>query len=219
MFDGAPRELQCLNDTRRFSRHRAYCYVTGTLPAILHVLEEISSENNAQRAIEARGLLVQMDLNFVGCLAPFRKVLGDSKMLSEMLQSKTVTISKAINLVESPKETMVHYHSEAFFDDLLMDIVQTCEKSGISAQHIRKQSIQKANKCNDCLFTSTLGQQAQPDSKQMFRMKVFYPVIDCMMEDMERHFCSLNCNIMKGIKSIECHIFERGGCATSCPCL
>lgn len=115
MFDGASRELQCLSDTHWSSRHISCHNVMDRLPAILHVLEEISSENNAQRVVEARGILVQMDLNFVGCLALFQKVLVDSNMLSEMPQSKTVDLSKAINLVESLKETMVHYHSEAFF--------------------------------------------------------------------------------------------------------
>ncbi|XP_025761795.1 zinc finger MYM-type protein 1-like [Oreochromis niloticus] len=125
MFHGVPRELQRLSDTSWSSRHIACRSIMDRLPAILHVLEEISSENNAQRAVEAKDILVQMDLNFVGCLALFRKVLSDSNMLSEMLQSKTVDLSKAINLVESLKETMVYYRTESFFDDLWTDIVET----------------------------------------------------------------------------------------------
>ncbi|KAL3973698.1 hypothetical protein ACER0C_024905 [Sarotherodon galilaeus] len=202
MFHGVPRELQRLSDTRWSSRHIACRNIMDRLPAILRVLEEISSENNAQRAVEAKGILVQMDLNFVGCLALFRKVLSDSNMLSEMLQSKTVDLSKAINLVESLKETMVYYRTESFFDDLWTDIVETCEKSGISTQHIPKRSIQKARKLHDSLVTSTLGQHADPDSKQMFRIQVFYPVIDCMMGEMERRFSRLNCNIMKGVQAL-----------------
>uniref|UniRef100_A0A669BDB9 TTF-type domain-containing protein n=1 Tax=Oreochromis niloticus TaxID=8128 RepID=A0A669BDB9_ORENI len=157
MFHGVPRELQRLSDTRWSSRHIACRNIMDRLPAILCVLEEISSENNAQRAVEAKGILVQMDLNFVGCLALFRKVLNDSNMLSEMLQSKTVDLSKAINLVESLKETIVYYPTESFFDDLWTDILETCEKSGISTQHIPKRSIQKARKLHDSLVTSTLG--------------------------------------------------------------
>ncbi|CAI5684850.1 zinc finger MYM-type protein 1-like [Oreochromis niloticus] len=202
MFHGVPRELQRLSDTRWSSRHIACRNIMDRLPAILRVLEEISSENNAQRAVEAKGILVQMDLNFVGCLALFRKVLSDSNMLSEMLQSKTVDLSKAINLVESLKETMVYYRTESFFDDLWTDIAETCEKSGISTQHIPKRSIQKARKLHDSLVTSTLGQHADPDSKQMFRIQVFYPVIDCMMGEMERRFSRLNCNIMKGVQAL-----------------
>lgn len=76
------------------------------------------------------------------------------------------------------------------------------KKSGISAQHIPKRSIQKAKKLNDCLVTSTFGQQAQPDSKEMFRIKVFYPVIDCMMGEMERCFSSLNSNIIEVVLAL-----------------
>uniref|UniRef100_A0A3P9BEC3 HAT C-terminal dimerisation domain-containing protein n=1 Tax=Maylandia zebra TaxID=106582 RepID=A0A3P9BEC3_9CICH len=127
----------------------------------------------------------------LGNMTKIQKVLSDSNMLSEKLQSKTVDLSKAINLVESLKKTMVYYQTESFFDDL-----------GISTQHIPKQSIQKARKLHDSLVNSTLGQHVDPDSKQMFRIQVFYPVIDCMMGEMERRFSRLNCNIMKGIQAL-----------------
>lgn len=86
MFDGAPRELQQLSGTRWACRHIACCNVMDRLPAIVQVLEEIASENRPQRAVEARGILAQIDLNFAGSLVLFRKVLSDSKFLSDMLQ-------------------------------------------------------------------------------------------------------------------------------------
>lgn len=79
MFDGAPRELQQLSDTRWACRHIACRNVMDRLPAIVQVLEEIASENQPQRAVEARGILAQIDLNFAGSLVLFRKVLSDSK--------------------------------------------------------------------------------------------------------------------------------------------
>uniref|UniRef100_A0A671TI94 DUF4371 domain-containing protein n=1 Tax=Sparus aurata TaxID=8175 RepID=A0A671TI94_SPAAU len=50
MFDGAPRELQQLSDTRWACRHIACCNVMDRLPAIVQVLEEIASENHPQRS-------------------------------------------------------------------------------------------------------------------------------------------------------------------------
>uniref|UniRef100_A0A8P4KJH8 Zinc finger MYM-type protein 1 n=1 Tax=Dicentrarchus labrax TaxID=13489 RepID=A0A8P4KJH8_DICLA len=52
MFDGAPRELQQLSDTRWACRHIACGNVMDRLPAIVQVLEEIASENHPQRAVE-----------------------------------------------------------------------------------------------------------------------------------------------------------------------
>ena len=74
------------------------------------MLENIASEKHPQRAVEARGILVQIDLNFVGCLVLFRKVLSDAKYLSDMLQSKTVDYAKAVELIEALKETLLHYN-------------------------------------------------------------------------------------------------------------
>lgn len=48
MYDGVSRELQQLSDTRWACKHVACCSVMDRLPAIL--LEEISAENNPQRA-------------------------------------------------------------------------------------------------------------------------------------------------------------------------
>lgn len=97
MFDGAPRELQQLSDTRWACRHIACRNVMDRLPAIVQVLEEIGSENHPQRAVEARGILAQTDLNFAGSLVLFRKVLSDSKFLSDMLQSKAVDWTSVIS--------------------------------------------------------------------------------------------------------------------------
>lgn len=77
MYDGVIRELQRLSDTRWACRHVACCNVMDRLPAILQVLEEISAENNPQRAVEAKGILAQTDVYFAGCLVLFRKVLND----------------------------------------------------------------------------------------------------------------------------------------------
>ena len=78
MFKGeGPRELQRLSDTRWACRYVACRNVMDRLPAIVCVLEDISHEDNPDRAVEARGILHQIDLNFIGCLVVFRKDLGD----------------------------------------------------------------------------------------------------------------------------------------------
>lgn len=66
MFDGAHREPQQLS-----MLSIVCCNAMDRLPVIVQVLEEISSENHAQRAIEARGILAQIGLNFVGSLVLF----------------------------------------------------------------------------------------------------------------------------------------------------
>lgn len=203
MFDGPPRELQRLSDTCWACRHTACRNVMDKLPAIVRVLEEIASENHPQRAIEARGILVQIDLNFVGCLVLFRKILSDPNFLSEMLQSKTVDHAKAVELIEALKETLLHYHSEAFFDELWIETLDTCKRSDISTtQHNPTRMTQTTRTLKDCLIASTLGQYVVPDDKDSFCVKVYYPVIDNMVGEIERQFSNTSCNIMKGFQAL-----------------
>lgn len=155
MFDGPPRELQRLSDTRWACRHTACHNVMDRLPAIVRVLEEIASENHPKRAIEARGILVQIDLSFVGCLVLFRKILSDS-FLSEMLWSKTVDHAKAVELIEAFKETLLHYRSEAFFDELWTETLDTCKRSDISTTQCNpKRMTQTTRTLKDCLICGT----------------------------------------------------------------
>ena len=171
--------------------------------AIVQVLENIASEKHPQRAVEARGILVQIDLNFVGCLVLFRKVLSDAKYLSDMLQSKTVDYAKAVELIEALKETLLHYRCEASFDELWSEALDVCQKSSIdTTQRNRKRYRQTSKALQDSFIPSTLGQHVVPDSKHTFCVNVYYPVMDNMIGEIDRRFSNKNCNIMQGVQAL-----------------
>lgn len=71
------------------------------LPTVLHVLHDIDTENSGERSVDARGLLTQLDLSFVSLLATFRRLLGDAKLLSDTLQSPSLGLSMAVDLVNA----------------------------------------------------------------------------------------------------------------------
>lgn len=75
MYDGAPRELQRLSETRWAFRHVACCSVLNRLPAIIHVLEEIAAKNSKDRAVD---VLAQIDLQFIRLFFCALKFFGDS---------------------------------------------------------------------------------------------------------------------------------------------
>uniref|UniRef100_A0A1A8LDK7 DUF4371 domain-containing protein n=1 Tax=Nothobranchius pienaari TaxID=704102 RepID=A0A1A8LDK7_9TELE len=54
---------------------------------------DISTENHRDRSIDARGLLAQIDLTFISLLATFRKLFGNTKLLSDLLQSPSVDLA------------------------------------------------------------------------------------------------------------------------------
>ncbi|XDV31283.1 hypothetical protein PO909_034004 [Leuciscus waleckii] len=195
MFDGAPRELQRFSDTRWACRQAACRNVLDRLPAIIHVLEEIASEMHPQRAVEARGILGQLDLNFIGYLVAFKTILSESKILSDQLQSKNIDFSKAVNLINAFKDTLDDYRSEDTFGELWNNIVDR-------TQNKSKRVRQTTKVLQDSIIASTLGQHVSPDGKTSFRDKVYYPVIDHMKGEVERRFSKTNCDTMNGLQAL-----------------
>ncbi|KAM3620053.1 uncharacterized protein V6R79_017566 [Siganus canaliculatus] len=99
------------------------------LPAVLHVLRDIDDENNGDRCVEAQGLSGQIDLNFTGLLVIFRRILGDTKFLSDMLQSPSLYLARAVDLIEALQDTFEQYRDVLFFGELwteILDIAQRC---------------------------------------------------------------------------------------------
>lgn len=128
MYPGAPRELQRLSDTRWACRYMALHTIMDRLPAIKRVLQDIVQEHNGDRSVEARGLLAQIDLQFIVCLVTLHKVFGEAKFLSDMLQSSSLDLSKAVDLVEALVQTLNDYRDESFFDDLWNEVLNTAEQ-------------------------------------------------------------------------------------------
>ncbi len=135
MYPGAPaRELQRLSDTRWACRYMALHTIMDRLPAIKRVLQDIVQEHSGDRSVEARGLLAQIDLQFIVCLVTLHKVFGEAKFLSDMLQSSSLDLSKAVDLVEALVQTLNDYRDESFFDDLWNEVLNTAEQCDTAIQ-------------------------------------------------------------------------------------
>lgn len=93
------------------------------LPAVLHVLHDNDEENNGDRSVQACGLRGQLNLDFMGLLATFRRILGDTKFLSDMLQSSSVDLARAIDLIEELRDSIVKYRDESSFDQLWTEVL------------------------------------------------------------------------------------------------
>ena len=137
----------------------------------------------------------------------FRKILGESKFLSDMLQSTKIDLTKAVELAETLQQTLREYRSEPSFETVWGEVLDICQSNSIpTSQPTCKRARQVARKLQSSVVTSTLGQHTEPDNKESFRVKVYYSIIDCMIGEMERRFSKINCEIIKrytGLQSIK----------------
>lgn len=205
MYEGQPRELQKLSDTRWACRYLACRNLMDRLPAILRVLHDIATENSGERSVDARGLLTQLDLSFVSLLATFRRLLGDAKVLSDTLQSPSLDLAMAVDLVSALKDSFQEYRSETFVDNLWKSIVDTATKCNIAIENAEKKRSQKVNsRLGGSVITSTLGQRKCNDGdKDSFRRTIFYPIVDSILGELDRRFSKENCEIMRGIQALD----------------
>lgn len=201
MFQGAPRELQRLIETRWACRYNACKTVRDRLPAIIRLLKEISEEQNGDRAVEARGLLAQIDLKFVGLLSTFTGVFGDIKYLSDILQSPQLNLDVAITLVDSLVDTLDSYREGSLFNDIWDKTLTLAEQCNISATPPGRQ-VTPSSRLEGHYISTPIVQRQVNTEKESFRTGSFIPVIDTLLSEVKRRFSKDNCVIMQGIQAL-----------------
>uniref|UniRef100_A0A3B5RDB6 DUF4371 domain-containing protein n=1 Tax=Xiphophorus maculatus TaxID=8083 RepID=A0A3B5RDB6_XIPMA len=167
-------------------------------PRELQRLIDVSGD----RKVEAKGLLAQIDFQFIALLVIFCKVLGDIKILSDMLQSSNLDLSKAVHLVGSLTDTLKSYRSEACFGELLRDTQELVERCKISTLPLSKRQPKASSRFLDSLVMTTVGQRHSDQSNEDFNRGVFYQILDCLTAELERRFSQKNCEIMLGVQSL-----------------
>lgn len=63
-------------------------------------------------------------------------MLGDAKCLSDMLQSSTLDLARAVDLVGALTDTFQDYRTENYFDELWKEVKEVAEQCKIGVQTI-----------------------------------------------------------------------------------
>lgn len=201
MYAGAPKELQRLSETRWACRHIACRTVLDRLPAIIRVLEEMAAEHSGDRSVDARGLLAQIDLQFIGLLVTCTKVFGDARYLSDLLQSPTLDLCSAVDLVEALVKRFQDYRDETYFEGLWKEVLNTSAKCNVETDPIPKRKTKQSRMLDGHTVMSSVGACSE-QTKDTFRARIFYPVLDNMLGELNRRFSKPNCEIMMGIQAL-----------------
>lgn len=199
---GSTRELQQLSDTRWACRFLALTNIMDRLPALKRVLQEVAQERRGEKSSEARGLLAQIDFEFVVHLVTLRKLFGETKLLSDMLQSPTVDLSRAVELVEALAQTLNDFRQESFFDSLWGEVLSICEQCDAATQSVAKRQRKLSSRLCEYHILGTVGQRELDCDKETFRTSFFYPVVDCMLSELSKRFSKTNCELMCSIRSL-----------------
>ena len=128
-------------------------------------------------------------------------MLGETKFLSDMLQSTTVDLAKAVDLTETRRQTLEDNRKEESFNELWSTAIETGNGCNISTIVKSKRTKHTSKTLDDTLLISTLGQQTHVDSKDAFRIDILIPIIYSISE-VEKQFSNFSSQIMKGIQAL-----------------
>ncbi|KAG7170615.1 hypothetical protein Hamer_G013430 [Homarus americanus] len=133
MFPGEQvRELQHLSDTRWWCRATSCENALLRLECIVRLLKETSAEDTGARAVSVRGLLAQIDAEFVYFLQFFSEILGKVDKVSQQLQDKQADLGKAAMLISSLREDLAYKRHCNLIEHYSKKIDELEEKCSIS---------------------------------------------------------------------------------------
>ena len=96
---------------------------------------------------------------------------------------------------------MKDHRQESFFDKLWDEALNICEQCDSATTSVGKRQKSLSSRLSGYCTLSTVGQREVERDKDMFRTSFFYPVIDSMLNELDRRFSNTNCELMRSIQS------------------
>ena len=133
--------------------------VYNRFSCIMQLLNRIINESNDDRACDAEALRALIDFRFVFCLVIFHSLLKSMKSASDYLQSKSICMDSAFDLVESRVATVQEMRSEKCCDDFISMAIALCKENDIAADYDGKNKrLRKVPaKIRDSVVTESFG--------------------------------------------------------------
>ncbi|XP_064089194.1 uncharacterized protein LOC135203389 [Macrobrachium nipponense] len=194
------RELQHLSDTRWWCRATSCEKALLHLECIIRLLKETSADDTGARAVSARGLLAQMDAEFVSLLQFFSEILGEINKVSQQLQDKQADLGKAAKLISCPREDLADVRNSKLIENYSNRVEELGKKCDISPTVTTNRS-RKHRQLRDFIMLDTTGQRVvEPSHAQ--HVIILHEVLDCLNSELERRFSKDSCVIFCGISPL-----------------
>ena len=135
-------------------------------------------------------------------LVMMTSVLHVTKTLSDQLQSADLDLSSAIDLIESVKSSLISKRNLIEFN------VFWTEANGIwsEIEHTQTKRARRKRKTTkslmDFLVDSTIGASDEINCESDFCERVYYDVIDNLLQELNKKFSETSCSLMKGIQAL-----------------
>ena len=202
-----PLELQKLSDTRWVCHYAAVNAVCRTFDSILLTVEEVSESQDVQKSIEAKGLYHQIaSFSFLIFLVTFDRILMCTKQLSDQLQSSSLDLSSASELVLATISLLREYRSNSYWKklyDYALDVAKLHDIA-IDQPAGRRRKRKRSSQLEDSLLLETVGSRDPASTSEEYMCHFYYPILDKFLAELMKRFDDKNVVVMKGVASCTC---------------
>ncbi len=198
--DKQPFELQKLSATRWACRYAAINTICRTYDSLLMALEEIGSSSDHSKAIEAKGLLFQVQsFSFLLSLVIFDRILSCTK---QQLQSSKIDLYRASELVTASKAMLQQFRTDEYWNQIFRYATDIANTHSISTEVSEQRSTRKRRRpanLDDSIITDSVGSREPMTTSNHFKTGLYFPVLDQFLVEMNARFNQSNSIILKGI--------------------
>ena len=121
---GKEIRLKKLSDTRWSCQYDSIASIMATYSAILQTLQQTVDGPNRVKAIEASGILAGVkSFEFIVSLVVYKKVLGTSVKLSDILQKESLDLGSATSLILATTDTLKSLRCDDQWDLLWQEVI------------------------------------------------------------------------------------------------
>lgn len=182
MPDRQPYRLKRLVETRWACRHEAIQTVKEAIGPIIVTLQLIDSGDNQDCAVEARGLLPQVKyFSFILCLVTF------DKLFSMTIEQTGLDLSAALAQINATVQSLEECRSDEEWKNIWEQASTLAAEHEIQVQQTaNKRLLRIPARLQEGMITCSLGHQESLTSVEEYRIKLYFPVVDCMVVELKR---------------------------------
>uniref|UniRef100_A0A667Y0C5 HAT C-terminal dimerisation domain-containing protein n=1 Tax=Myripristis murdjan TaxID=586833 RepID=A0A667Y0C5_9TELE len=188
------RQLVQLSQTRWACQIESVNAILQNLPALIQTLGSIS-------APLAKGLESKLcRISTIYMLVMFQALLSVTQGLHKYLQKETVDLVQAIEYKTAVQTTLKSYKSNEKAHEIYEKTKALCDNLEIHSTETHRN---KRKKMHDFVVETPCGTRPVLSNGDDLRERVFFPVLDRMLEELQKRFSGVGEKILTGIQA--CH--------------
>lgn len=195
-------QLKKLSDTRWSRRYASIKAVLTSISAVIATLEEIGDQRH-ERAIEARGLLLQVkSFPFLLSLILLERIFSITNNLSQLLQSEVIHYAAAASCISATKTTLNSLRTDKEWKTVWEVAVSLAEKCGISVTPPRARRMIRPPRQLESFVVTTNTATTRDLSCEEYRTGVYFATIDVVLTELNDRFNELNLSLLCSLEAL-----------------